>query len=173
MKKEKLYLASTGRQVTDGDQIRGHFSKDGITSVTIITVNDLTIPMLKQAGILVTEPPKGNPSIHAVIDRLSKRLGWKPQKVESYLNGVDDIMPMAAFNIVAREIAIMLDEKYPDHINKSEKIYCISTLDGRIHEICKAHIKNYRNFAAFRTLEDAKLACGVLREPLKEMFKGA
>lgn len=172
MKTEKLYLASTGREVKPGDQIRGHFCKDGITSVTVITISDAVIPMLKAAGILVTTPPNATvPTVSTAIERIANRMGWKPQKVEGYLNAMADIMPMAAFNLVLREIAVMLDEKYPDHINKSEKIYCISTLDGRIHEVCKGHIKNYRNFAAFRTIEDAKLACGILREPLKEMFK--
>lgn len=172
MKTEKLYLASTGREVKIGDQIQGHFCRDGITSMTLITISDAVIPMLKAAGILVTTPPKNSvPTVSAVIERLANRLGWKPQKVESYLNGVAEIMPMAAFNMVLREVAIMLDEKYPDHINKSERIYCISPLDGRIHEVCKGHIKNYRNFAAFRSIDDAKLACGILREPLKEMFK--
>ena len=172
MKTEKLYLASTGREVTYGDQIIGHFCKDGITSATVITISDAVIPLLKDAGILVTTPPKDTGvTMSKVTKRIANRLGWKPQKVERYLDSVDEIMPMAAFNMVVREIAVMLDEKYPDHINKSEKIYCISPLDGRIHEVCKAHIKNYRNFAAFRTIEDAKLACSILRKSLKDMFK--
>ena len=172
MKTEKLYLASTGREVTYGDQIIGHFCKDGITSATVITISDAIIPLLKDAGILVTTPPKDTGvTMSKVAKRIANRLGRKPQKVERYLDSVDEIMPMAAFNMVVREIAVMLDEKYPDHINKSEKIYCISPLDGRIHEVCKAHIKNYRNFAAFRTIEDAKLACSILRKSLKDMFK--
>lgn len=172
MEKEKLYLAGTGKEVAIGDKIRGHFAKGDVASVTVITISDTTIPMLKDAGILVTTPLVNPvPTVSQAIERIAERLGWKPQKVEGYLNTLATIMPMAAFNMVAREIAIMLDAKYPDHINKSEKIYCISPLDGRIHEICKKHIKNYRNFAAFRSIDDAKIACGILREPLKEMFK--
>lgn len=172
MEKEKLYLASTGKEVAIGDKIQGHFVKGDVASVTVITISDTTIPMLKDAGILVTTPTVHSvPTVSQAIERIAERLSWKPQKVEGYLNTLATIMPMAAFNMVAREIAIMLDAKYPDHINKSEKIYCISTLDGRIHEICKKHIKNYRNFAAFRSIDDAKIACNVLREPLKEMFK--
>ena len=97
-------------------------------------------------------------------------MGWKPQKVERILNTTAEMLPMAAFNIMVREIAIALDAKYPDHINKSEKIFTISPLDGRIHEICKAHIKNYRNFAAFRSVADAKFACRILRSCLREMY---
>ena len=57
------------------------------------------------------------------------------------------------------------------YIEKSPEIYIISTLDGRITKANKAHIKNYRNFAAFRTIEDDKIACTITRDILKEMFK--
>lgn len=53
----------------------------------------------------------------------------------------------------------MLDEKYPDHINKSKEVWVISTLDGEIKQIKELHkIKNFRNFAAFRSLDDALTA---------------
>ena len=73
--------------------------------------------------------------------------------------------------MVLREIAIELDKKYEDHIENSPEIYVISMLDGKIAKANKAHIKNYRNFAAFRTIEDAKIACRIVKPILKEMFK--
>ncbi len=112
-------------------------------------------------------------TISDVIYSIAKKTGWKPQKVENYLNGVDMINSAAAFSIVLREIAVMLDMKYEDHIEHSERIFTVSLLDGRIHETPKKYIKNYRNFAAFRTVEDAKIACNILREPLKHMFSNA
>lgn len=171
MEKEKLYLSSNGKEVSFGDKIECHFDNGHIKSVTMIIINNDTIPMLKAAGVLTTKVDSANLEMTHVIERLAERLNWKPQKVVSYLSTLAEINPMAAFNVAVKEIAIILDGKYPDHINKSEKIYCISTLDGRIHEICKNHIKNYRNFAAFRSVEDAKVACNILREPLKEMFR--
>lgn len=176
-KKPVFYLADTGKEVTYGDVIRSHMKcENGVSQTTSITLNLETVPILIQLGILKPAPLSNTLdmgiSISDVINRLATRLGWKPQRVERYLNGIDTIMPMAAFNIVIRELAIIIDGKYPDHINNSEKIYCISSLDGRIHEVCRAHIKNFRNFAAFRTLEDARLACRILREPLKQMFSG-
>lgn len=105
------------------------------------------------------------------IKKIADRKGWTVEKVNSWLGSIENEYPIAAFNIVAREIAVNFDLKYKDHIEHSEKIFVISPLDGRIHEICKAHIKNYRNFAAFRTVEDAKFACTLLRDKLKSMFK--
>lgn len=105
------------------------------------------------------------------IKSLANKKGWKPEKMAGWLDEIAKLSPMAAFNIMAREIAIFLDHKYEDHIENSDRIFVISSLDGRIHEICKTHVKNYRNFAAFRSIEDAKFACNILREQLKAMFK--
>lgn len=121
------------------------------------------------AELKMAEAP--NVDLGYYIEKIADRKGWTPQKVNGWLGSIENESPIAAFNIVAREIAIDLDKKYEDHIENSEKIYVISPLDGRIHEVCKAHIKNYRNFAAFRTIEDARFACTLLREKLKGMFK--
>lgn len=109
-------------------------------------------------------------NLEYILHRIATKKGWRFEKVNGWLGSIYDTSPIAAFNIVAREIAVLLDEKYSDHIENSEKIFSISPLDGRIHELCKAHIKNYRNFAAFRTMEDAKIACAILKGPLKMMF---
>lgn len=104
------------------------------------------------------------------ICSLAKKMGWKPEKMSGYLSNLWDINPMAAVTVLLREIAVELDKKYEDHIENSEKIYIFSTLDGRVHEVVKAYIKNYRNFAAFRTIEDARIACRILRDALKSLF---
>ena len=79
--------------------------------------------------------------------------------------------PSAFFSIVLKEIAEDIDSKYPDHIRNSQKIYAVSLADGTITEIPKGKIKNYRNFAAFRNISDAKKACRITRNLLKGMFK--
>ena len=70
-----------------------------------------------------------------------------------------------------RELAIIMDEKYPDHINKSKEIWSISTLSGEIVRIKSLNkIKNFRNFAAFRTLEDALKAKKIMKRALEDLF---
>lgn len=111
--------------------------------------------------------------INEIIKEIARKKGWKPERVDGWLNGIAELNPSAAFGIMLRELAIMLDKHYEDHIENSEKIFSISILDGRIHEVPKKYVKNYRNFAAFRTLEDAKFACHILREQLKSLFSNA
>lgn len=179
---EKIYLTN-GKEVQIGDILTKVFKVENphsgkSTVVRHIVVTKDILPELLEAGIITTAKPTkpidkaGVPTdLEYYIQKIAERLGWKIGKVYNYLNSVDTILPAAAFSMVLREIAIELDKKYVDHIEKSPEIYVISMLDGKITKANKAHIKNYRNFAAFRTLNDAKIACSIVRDILKEMFK--
>ena len=179
---EKIYLKN-GKEVQLGDTLTKVSEKknplfgEGIIVQHIVVTKD-TLPQLLEAGIVTATKPEKPVAktevpmeLEYYIQKIADKLGWKIEKVYNYLNSVDTILPAAAFSMVLREIAIELDKKYEDHIEKSPEIYVISMLDGRITKANKAHIKNYRNFAAFRTIEDAKIACTITRDILKEMFK--
>ena len=180
---EKVYLKN-GKEVKLGDtltkvsKVKDPFFDKGTVIEHVIKVTKDILPKLLEAGIITTkldEEPVAKTKVPMELDyyieKIANKLNWKVEKVYNYLNNVDTILPAAAFSIVLREIAIELDKKYEDHIDKSPEIYVISLLDGRITKANKAHIKNYRNFAAFRTIEDAKIACTITRNILKEMFK--
>ena len=87
-----------------------------------------------------------------------------------YLDDLTAISPSAVFSILLKEVAIELDKKYEDHISDCKEVFVVSLMDGRIHKVPRAHIKNFRNFAAFRTEEDARSACKILRNALKNLF---
>ena len=181
---EKFVLTANGKEVKVGDKL----IKYGVVNTPMgegfltqeVPVNKKTIPELLKAGVITAI--EGKPEVRECattvpmeldfyIEKIAKKLGWKVDKVYNYLNNVDSILPAAAFSMVLREIAIELDKKYEDHINNSPEIYVISLFDGRITKANKAHIKNYRNFAAFRSIEDAKIACRIVKPILKELFK--
>lgn len=180
---EKIYLTN-GKEVQIGDTLTKvskvvdpFFGKCTVAEHVVVTKDIL--PKLLEAGIVTTTKPAKSAVVESevpmeleyYIQKIAERLGWKIEKVYNYLNSVDTILPAAAFSMVLREVAIELDKKYEDHIEKSPEIYVISMLDGRITKANKAYIKNYRNFAAFRSVSDAKFACKVLREVLKDMFR--
>lgn len=179
-KMKKLILVKTGKEVKVGDAITickvyGHPIMGECYSVRRVTINETTIPELINLGIIkaVNTKPEDTPAhnLDYYIGKIANRLGWKSEKVYNYLNGIDSLLTAAAFSIVLREIAIDLDKKYEDHIENSPEIYVINMFDGRITKANKATIKNYRNFAAFRSIEDAKIACRITRDILKDMFK--
>lgn len=147
----------------------------------LYVVDEKTIPGLIERGALCTkeslsekkkdadDTSKDNLAFY--INKVAQRFGWKPAKACNYLNTIDSCYPAAAFAMILREIAIELDKKYEDHISNSPEIYSISLTDGRITKLHKSSIRNYKNFAAFRTIDDAKFACKVLRVALKDMFR--
>ena len=167
------FILKNGKEVKMGDKLIKHGVADtpfgkGFIMQEII-VNEKTLPELIKAGVLTQVNCAHGadcPCRHCTKGEVPMDM-----KVYNYLNSVDSILPAAAFSMVLREIAIELDKKYEDHIENSPEIYVISMLDGRITKANKAHIKNYRNFAAFRTIEDAKIACRIVKPILKEMFK--
>ena len=180
---EKFYLIN-GKEVQIGDtltkvsKVKDSFFGKGTVIENVKVTKDI-LPNLIEAGIVTTTKPVKSVvkktevpmELEYYIQKIAEKLGWKVEKVYNYLNNIDTILPAAAFSMVLREIAIELDKKYEDHIEKSPEIYVISLLDGRITKANKAHIKNYRNFAAFRSVDDAKIACKITKDILKDMFK--
>lgn len=174
------FQLNNGKEVRVGDIISKITKmKDSFgagTTVETILVTEENLSELLERGIItpvksVWNDYQNRMTLPYYIEKLAERFGWKPEKMTNYLNTIDSVYPAAAFSMILREVAIELDKKYEDHIEKSPEIYVISMLDGRITKANKAHIKNYRNFAAFRSVEDAKFACSVTREILKELFK--
>lgn len=104
------------------------------------------------------------------IKNLAIKRGWGVSQMVDFFRELWNFYPAAALSLLLREIAVELDKNYKDHINDSDKIFVISMLDGKIHEVVKRYVKNYKNFAAFRTLEDARIACKTLQKELRFMF---
>lgn len=183
---KKFYLKN-GKEVQIGDTItkvtntkHPLFGEGTVMESVVIT--KAALPRLIEKGIITTslgsdfdidklKPAETHMTLHYYVENLAKRLKWKVEKVYNYLNTISNVYPAAAFSMILREVAIELDKKYKDHIEKSPEIYVISLLDGRISKVNKTHIKNYRNFAAFRSVEDAKIACSIVRGLLKNLFK--
>lgn len=104
-----------------------------------------------------------------IVDILAQKLNIHPDAMPALLQKLYRINPGACLSLFAKELAIQFDLLYPDHITESDKFFVLSLLDGRIHE-CVTPIKNHECVALFRTLDDAKLACKVLKPMLKDMY---
>ena len=175
---KKFILADSGKEINFGDRIliiediNTPLSVARVQRVAVVT-KELIGKLIKDGKVNVVEENGVNKIWNDAIKSLSKKTYWKEAKLLNILATLHLANPWAATQMVLREIAIELDKKYDDHINKSEKIYVISPQDGRIHEINKKTIKNYKAFPAFRSIEDAKIACSLIREHLKSIFSNA
>lgn len=112
-------------------------------------------------------------NVEFYIHNLAEKKGWEYKKMVSYLENLGNFSKVALLNVLLREIAIYLDERYEDSIDKAEEIFVISTLNGKVVKVeNKSVIKNFRNFAAFRTEEDAKTAHRILSKLIRKIFRG-
>ena len=105
------------------------------------------------------------------VMKMGERFDWKYQKIQNLLNVLDKVYPMIPYSLILREIAVDLDKKYSDHIEDSPEIFAINQLTGRIVQMDKRGIETYKHFAAFRTIEDAKIACRILSPIMEDLFK--
>lgn len=175
---KKFILADSGKEINFGDRIlivedvNTPLSVARIQRVAVVT-KELMGKLIKDGKVNVVEENGINKIWNDAIKSLANKTNWKEEKLLNILATLHIANPWAATQMVLREIAIELDKKYDDHINKSEKIYAISPQDGRIHEVNKKTVKNYKAFPAFRSIEDAKIACSLIREHLKSIFSNA
>lgn len=174
------FLKISNEEVKLGDKLYYPEVQPTSTGFKVIkrstNLDEKLLEKLLADGIIIeklNKPVKTNipMDINFYIEKLAEKKGWKVDKVYNFMNGINELSEVAALNIILKEIAIEMDTKYEDHIQDSPKIYVISTFDGRITEANKALIKNYRNFAAFRNVEDARAACKIVSPILKELFK--
>ena len=173
---KKFILADSGKEINFGDRIliiediNTPLSVARVQRVAVVT-KELMGKLIKDGKVNVVEVNCINKIWNDAIKSLAKKTNWKEEKFLNILATLHLANPWAATQMVLREIAIELDKKYDDHINKSEKIYVISPQDGRIHEINKKTVKNYKAFPAFRSIEDAKIACKIVSPILRGIFK--
>ncbi len=172
--KKKFIDVKTGKEIQVGQVVDGTFKTPyGIVTIPVALAGN-TLSMAIRDGLIrvVVIDDETHTDIMFYIEHLAKRIGWSAINLDKYLNNLSKVSITSVFEILLREVAIVLDKKYPDHIEKSENIFCVDRLTGKIVKIKDVKsIKNFRNFAAFRTIEDAQAAVHILSPILKIMFE--
>lgn len=170
----KLKLKQTGKEVKMGDKLIKVVELFGIpVPVAGLEVNETTLPDLIKQGIIVAEGSDNDIdiTIEGAVQHLANRIGWNIENLGKYFNNLYKISPAAVFEIVLKELAILLDEKYPGHISNSKEIWTINKASGEIQEIKNlSKIKSFQHFAAFRSLEDALVAKRVIFPILEDLY---
>lgn len=173
---KKYVFVKTGEAVELGQKLaRVVDTFMGPITVEEVEITEKTLPKFIKEGVISVqeeEPKCTHVNINYYIEHLAARINWKPENLLKYLENLASINKAAVFSILLREVAIVLDKKYPDHIERSKEIYVIGMTDGEIHKLRELHkVKNFRNFAAFRTIEDALCTKHILKDFMKELFK--
>lgn len=165
----KIKLKESGKEVKLGDFIYELYETGGyhfIGKKHMLTKENLKDFVDK--GILVVE--EDVLTIKKVVEHIANRIGWKPENVKKYLNNLYDISKSALFEILLKEIAIMFDKKYKGHISECKEVWVFSKATGTINLMDTCNVKNFKNFAAFRTHEDISLAIYILSKAVKDLY---
>lgn len=174
---EKFISVKSGKEVKVGDLIRVVANVNipvfgEIKAVKEITLTkDMLTKLIIRGEVKIVKETSDPINIWAnAWKNLCNKADVTSEKMSNILEVLKGVNRWAVVQLLLKEIAIELDKKYDNHINNSEKIYAISPQDGRIHEVDKSHIKNYKAFPAFRNIEDAKIACSLVKNHLKSIF---
>ena len=178
----RFFIKDTKEEVFLGKPLKITLSKGGVTQH--IEANPCTpelMAYLINLGVVITssdKPKYANPhgislSVKYYVAKLARKMNLKFEVCEAMLGNIASYSPIAVILLLAKQISLELDQHYDGHIRDAEHIFVLSTVDGTITEIpAKARVEtNYRNFAAFRSLEDANLAYSILSNLYNEAFR--
>lgn len=169
-----MKLKQNGKEVKMGEKLIKTVDLFGFPiPIEVIEVNKSTLADLIKSGIIVEECPDDTSdfTIENVVKHLANRIGWDIKNLEKYFNNLYKISPVALFEIILKEVAIILDKKYPDHISNSKEVWVINKVNGRIQKLKDlSKIKSFKHFAAFRSLEDAIIAKKVMAPALEDLY---
>ena len=178
------FITKDGKKISLGEplSITATFKKGGVETDFIFKSSNLTSSqarMLVKEGILKEEKlldkAEKEPKIPTLDDAVALVSTWLmgTSNAKNTAREFLAIMPdYARFSVILRALAVLTDRKYPDHINNADvdKYFTIDMTNGRVCEVPKGRIKNFRNFAAFRSIGDIKIATKILRPFIKELW---
>ena len=178
------FITKEGKKVSLGEplSITATFKKDGVKTIFTFRSDRLTslqARMLVMKGMLKEEKPLDKvekepkvPTFDEAVALVSTWLMGTPHEKDTAREFLTAMPGYAWFSVMLRAFAVLIDRKYPDHINNADvdKYFTIDMTNGRVCEVPKGKIKNFRNFAAFRSIDDIKIATKVLRPFIKELW---
>lgn len=183
----KKYFLNNGEEIEFGDIINA--TKDEGYKTTIITCifDEDSIDFLKELGIVIekdieekTTKKQENSDrelvsmvsyLDYVLDYVANRIGASRVEAVEYLYSLEKINPLAVLTVYLKRISYRLNKKYNNTpIRELPKIYIISVYDGKVKAICPKDIKNLKNFAWFRSKEDAEFARQCVINLIEKMF---
>lgn len=160
----KFFVKSTNKEVKIGDTVTLEFVTDTpfgvITATKTLKVTSETLKTLIQDNKVIEKEvkPDHNLIVATAINNLATKFECRDGDMLEILHTIKKVNPWASLQLFLKEVAIILDMQYLNHISTSEQFYCISPQDCKIHKINKESIKIFQYAPLFRTIDDAGIA---------------
>lgn len=169
----KYYLINNGKEVQIGDIIPVDTTIDTIfgpaTATTHIVVNQENIKVLMKHGIIAGKEDK-TLTLFTCINFVAARLDLTTKEAEGLIKGMIDKGVMApALQLLLKAASDYLSPGV-SAVKTLPKVYTISLIDGRVHEVQTTDIKTYEHFAYFVSKTQAKQVRGILKDLFREMY---
>ena len=166
----KIKIKESGQEVKFGDFIYELYETGGYHFIgKMIMLTKENLKDFVDKGVLVVE--EDTLTIEKVVEHIANRIAWKPENVHKYLHNLYYINKTALFEILLKEISIILDKKYKGHIRECKTVWAFSKASGEVFKIeDTSKIKNFNTFAAFRTKEDIHFALDMLSNAVKDLY---
>lgn len=171
-----VYSKNTSRKVKYGEIIS--ITMDELPPFDIIinlenidflnTIGLIKVKCIAEAEQRLKERDKLMDTVYnGIIDSITNKMGCTVEDACWTLGNLYKVNPMSVVSTFLKEIAISLDEKYPDHISEAKTPYIISTVNGDIIPFKNLNkVKNFKNFAIFRSSNEANLAKNIIKNQL-------
>lgn len=161
---KKIILTATNKEVKMGDLVTATNSIEtpvGKLDYCITTnITEYTLPELINLNVVRLEDSL---TLSDAIEKMAKRANISNEEMTVVLEVVKKVNLAEWATIVLKELAIILDAKYPDHITEAKNVYMIDK--SKFTPVLFPEVEfNYQNFAIFRNIEDAKTALEVIKE---------
>ena len=163
----KVILKETGKEVKVGDILTVCLDSPFGELSAEVTVTAGMLEKLIEHNLALAESSM-DITFPNIIAHLAKRIGWKEDNVEKYLDNLYEMSPRAVFSVILMEIALILDEKYEGHISKSENFYILAhNKDGNL--VAAKFPTFISSIATFRNRDDAEIALAIMKDLVPEV----
>lgn len=145
-------------------------------TVTILTSEISHLEKLAETGFITKEQKKKDPEENILKEELVKALmrklpkGAEKEHFETLMEIYEELNPSVFFQLLLKELAVIMDRKYDDHISKCGEVFIFDLLRGKICHVPVTQGMNFRTFSAFRTKEDIRKALHLLQPLLRKIY---
>lgn len=163
------YFDSKGNEKHMGDIIV--YSENASRGTTILkhrvicTLTPATLPFLKDIGA-IKETKVENKDLADYFKLICKEHKISPEILKQLFS----ISPATTLDLCLRTIAMDMDNNYEGDISECKTVWAFDKVAKEIFELPVKRAKNFRNFAAFRTKEDAETALKICSPIVKKMY---